>query len=81
MELFTKLPDELQGLVMSYTNTMCDATPAQLQLLKRMEPYLKEIVLTGKCSRGLRELSWRRRCNFIGCHCSLRFSLRLLRSP
>ena len=74
MELFNKLPDELKREVMSYTPDLRDATPRQLRFFMLLKPYLQEQVLSGKYWRGLRELSWRRRCNFRGRHCSLRFS-------
>ena len=71
MEIFNNLPEELQGVVMSYTPGMCDATKKQLQLFKTMEPWIQKIVLTGDYSREYIQLSWRRRCSFRGSHCTL----------
>ena len=68
MELFSNLPDDLQGV-----DGMRDATNKQLQLFKTLEPWIQQIVLTCDYSCEYIQLSWRRRCSFRGSHCTLRF--------
>ena len=74
MEIFTRLPEELQREVMSYTPGMCDATPAQLWLFKTCEPRHQQVVLTGEYCAGVRHHPHTGRCNFLGRKCPLRFS-------
>ena len=45
MEIFSNLPEELQGVVMSYTRGMWNATPAQLRLFKTCEPRHQQVYL------------------------------------
>ena len=44
MEIFSNLPEGLQGVVMSYTR-MWNATPAQLLMFKTCEPRHQQVVL------------------------------------
>ena len=74
MEIFNNLPDELKREVMSYTRDLCDATPRQLRFFMLLKLYLQEQVLSGNHWRVLRDHSFKKRCNFLGRHCSLRFS-------
>ena len=74
METFNNLPDGLKPEVMSYTLDLCDATPRQLRFFMLLKPYLQEQVLSGKYWRALRDHAFKNRCNFLGRHCSLRFS-------
>ena len=74
MEIFNNLPGELRREVMSYTHGMCAATKSQLWLFKTLPPNLQEMVLSGKYPREFRDHSFNKRCNFLGRHCSLRFS-------
>jgi len=75
MEIFNKLPGELQLEVMSYTTYMCEPTEIQLRLFKRLPPHFREMVLSGNFPRHIKDVSWNNRCNFPGRHCPLRFSL------
>ena len=74
MDIFNHLPDELKGEVMSYTRDLCDATESQLWVFKRLPPDLQEMVLSGKYPREFTDHSFKKRCNFLGRHCPLRFS-------
>ena len=74
MEIFNNHPDELKREVMSYTLDFCDATKSQLWVFKRLPPNLQEMVLSGKYRREFRDHSFKKRCNFLGRHCPLRFS-------
>ena len=75
MEIFNKLPGELQLEVMSYTTCMHEPTWAQLQVFKGLRPHFQEMVLSGNFPREIRDLSWNKRCDFPGRHCPLRFSI------
>ena len=75
MELFSNLPDEIQGLALSYNSKLCNATEKQLWLFKRMEPWLQAIVFTGNYRREVVQSSWRKRCSFLGFTFPLRISL------
>ena len=44
MELFNKLPFELQGLVLSRSQVMRRATPAQLELFQSLPPDVQQKV-------------------------------------
>ena len=44
MELFNKLPYELQGFVLSHSYVLCDATPARLQLFHSLTPDVQQKV-------------------------------------
>ena len=44
MELFNKLPFELQGMVLSHSHILCDATPAQLELFHSLPPDVQQKV-------------------------------------
>ena len=44
MEIFNKLPFELQGMVLSHSLILCDATPAQLELFHSLPPDVQEKV-------------------------------------
>ena len=74
MEIFNNLPVELKREVMSYTSDLCDATPRQLRFFMLLKPYLQEQVLSGKYWRILRDHAFKKRCNFLGRNCTLRFS-------
>ena len=75
MEIFNKLPGELQLEVMSYTNYMYEPTWSQLWVFKRLPPHFREMVLSGNFPRKIRDVALKRRCNFPGRRCPLRFSL------
>ena len=74
MEIFSNLPEELQGVVMSYTRGMWNATPAQLRLFKTCEPRHQQVVLAREYCREVRHHPLTMRCKFEGWHCPLRFS-------
>ena len=44
MEIFNKLPFELQGMVLSHSLILGDATPAQLELFHSLPPDVQEKV-------------------------------------
>ena len=74
MEIFSNLPEELQGVVMSYTRGMWNATPAQLWLFKTCEPRHQQVVLACQYSYEVIDHPLTMRCKFDGWYCPLLFS-------
>ena len=74
MEIFNRLPFELKREVLSYSIDLDDTTLMQRRFFMMLKPYLQEQVLSGKYWRIFRDHSFKKRCNFLGRHCSLRFS-------
>ena len=74
MEIFSNLPEELQGVVMSYTRGMWNATPAQLLMFKTCEPRHQQVVLAREYCREVRHHTLTRRCRFEGRNCPLQLS-------
>ena len=63
MELFNKLPCELQGFVLSHGNVMCRATPAQLELFQSLPPDVQQKVYNDASSSDDARGSRKHRCN------------------
>ena len=54
MELFTRLPDELKGHMLS-SYALWNASPAQVELFKTLPPEIQGFVLARKYPRELEE--------------------------
>ena len=53
MELFSKLPDDLRGVVLPYV--LCNGSQAQVGLFKTLPSEIQGYVLKGKYPRALEE--------------------------
>ena len=53
MEIFTRLPDELKGHMLSYA--LWNTSPAQVELFKTLPPEIQGYVLARKYPRELEE--------------------------
>ena len=73
MDLFSKLPVELQGAVMSYA--LWNPSPAQVELFKTLPPEIQGYVLASKYPRELEEDTYGKRCKLNSWKCVYRFSL------
>ena len=75
MELFNKLPFELQGMVLSYSIPLCDATPTQLEIFYSLPPDMQQKVFSDAfTSDDVRE-HYKSRCKPHSGGCVLGFSL------
>ena len=73
MDLFSKLPDELQGVVMSYA--LWNPSPAQVELFKTLPPEVQGYVLARKYPRELEEDTYGKGCKRNSWKCAYKFSL------
>ena len=69
MELFNKLPLDLQDMVRSYSPALHDATDAQLELFGRMQPDLQACAFSGQYPKHVERDAWRHFCKvgYGGC--------------
>ena len=75
MELFNKLPFELQGFVLSHRYMLCDATPAQLELFHSLPADVQQKVYNDAfTSHDVRD-AYKYRCKPGSGRCVLRFCL------
>ena len=75
MELFNKLPFELQGMVRSYSIPLCDATPTQLEIFYSLPPDMQQKVYSDAfTSEDVRDY-YKSRCKPGSGRCVLGFSL------
>ena len=75
MELFNKLPFELQGLVLSRSHVMRRATPAQLDLFQSLPPDAQQKVYNDAFSSDDVHDSYNYLCTPSSERCVLRFCL------
>ena len=62
MEIFSNLPFELQGYVLSHSHLLCDATPAQLELFHSLPPDVQQKVYNDAFSSDDMRGSYKYRC-------------------
>ena len=75
MELFNKLPRDLQDMVRSYSPVLHDATNAQLELFGRTQPDLQACVFSGQCPKNVERDAWRHLCKVGYGGCQFMFCL------
>ena len=75
MELFNKLPFELQGFVLSHSHVMRRATPTQLELFQSLPPDVQQKVYNDAFSSDDVRGSYKYRCKPGSGRCVLRFCL------
>ena len=75
MELFNKLPFELQGMVRSYSIPLCDATPTQLEIFYSLPPDMQQKVFSDAFTREDVRDYYKSRCKPGSGRCALGFSL------
>ena len=75
MEIFSNLPVELQGFVLSHSHLLCDATPAQLELFHSLPPDVQQKVYNDAFSPDDVRGSYKYRCKPGSGKCVLRFCL------
>ena len=79
MELFNKLPFELQGFILSHSHLLCDATPAQLELFHNLppdvQPDVQQKVYNDAFSSDDARDSYKYLCKPSSGKCVLRFGL------
>ena len=75
MEIFNKLPFELQGMVLSHSYLLCDATPDQLEVFHNLPPEVQQKVYNDAFSSAEVRDSRNHRCNPRSGRCVLRFCL------
>ena len=73
MELFSKLPDDLQGVVLPYV--LCNGSPAQVELFKTLPSEIQGYVLKGKYPRALEEDTYGKGCKLNSWKCVYKLSL------
>ena len=73
MELFTKLPDELKGHMLSYA--LWNASPAQVELFKTLPPEIQGYVLARKYPRELEEDTYGKGCKLNSPKCVYKLCL------
>ena len=47
MEVFRKLPFDVQRLVMSYSDQLCGSSPEQMELFLKLSPNLQTCIFEG----------------------------------
>ena len=75
MEIFNKLPFELQAMVLSHSRVMRRATPAQLELFHSLPPDTQQKVYNGAFSSDDVDDCYTYRCKPGSGRCVLGFCL------
>ena len=75
MESFDLAPVYVQGMSLSQSLVLCNASPGQEEFFYSLPPHLQEIVFTGAWPDELRK-SWQQRCEPNCGLCSTVFNLR-----
>ena len=75
MELFNKLPFELQGMVLSHSLLLCDATPTQLEIFYSLPPDMQRKVYSDAFTSADVRDYYKSRCKLGSGRCALGFSL------
>ena len=73
MDLFTRLPDELKGHMLSHA--LWNPSPAQVELFKTLQPEIQGYVLASEYPFELEEDTYGKRCKLNSWKCVYRFCL------
>ena len=75
MEIFNKLPFELQGMVLSHSHILCDTTPTQLEIFYSLPPDMQQKVYSDAFTSEDVHDYYKSRCKPGSGRCVLGFSL------